>query len=330
MTSSEAPGIIKPSNTVNIDGLMAGMKPLDLTDNPIYGTEKNNYFDFYSIDFENRFSDVRHYFGSISSAPFTLATHYFKHNEEVATCFIVHGYFDHSGLYEHIIEYCLTRRYSVVIFDLPGHGLSGGEPASINDFEQYQQALRSVLDRFKEDAVTPWYAIGQSTGAAILMDFLLTEKKPLIEKAVLLAPLLKPKNWSVVNITHRVARLIFKQLKRKFRKNSQDEKFLHFLKFEDPLQTHSLSLQWVGALANWIQYFQGLAPINFPLLVVQGKEDTTVDWRFNLPIIHQKFGGTAAVYLSEAGHQLANESEDIRKEIYLAMDRYFKTIPDSE
>ena len=306
------------------------MSPIDLTKAPVFSADEKRYFDFYGINFGSRFSTVKHYFGTVPIPPYNLATHYFKHDEEVATCLIVHGYFDHSGLYDHVIEYCLMRRYSVIVFDLPGHGLSDGEPASIENFGQYQQALRNVLAYFKESVNTPFYAIGQSTGAAILMDFLLNERGSIFEKVVLLAPLIKPMNWSVINITYRIGGLFFKKLKRKFRKNSQDTTFLYFLKFEDPLQARFLSLQWVGALANWIRYFQQLRSISFPLLVIQGRQDTTVDWRVNVPAIEEKFDGVETFYLNEAGHHLANESKDIREKIYLAMDRYFKTIPDSE
>ena len=31
----------------------------------------------------------------------------------------------------------LLHRYNVLIFDLPGHGLSSGEPAVIDDFSDY-------------------------------------------------------------------------------------------------------------------------------------------------------------------------------------------------
>ena len=50
---------------------------------------------------------------------------------------IVHGYLDHTGLYGHLIKQLLERQLTVVCFDLIGHGLSSGEPASIDSFDQY-------------------------------------------------------------------------------------------------------------------------------------------------------------------------------------------------
>ena len=42
-------------------------------------------------------------------------------------------------------EYLLEQGYAVVMFDLPGHGLSEGKRASIDDFSQYGCALSDFL-----------------------------------------------------------------------------------------------------------------------------------------------------------------------------------------
>ena len=50
---------------------------------------------------------------------------------------ISHGYYDHAGLYGHLIEHLLSRGWSVAIFDQIGHGLSSGSRAEIQHFDQY-------------------------------------------------------------------------------------------------------------------------------------------------------------------------------------------------
>jgi alpha-beta hydrolase superfamily lysophospholipase len=53
----------------------------------------------------------------------------------------LHGYLEHSGIYQPIIKEILEQGFSVITYDLPGHGLSNGSPASIQNFDHYQQVL---------------------------------------------------------------------------------------------------------------------------------------------------------------------------------------------
>ena len=159
---------------MNLDTLKANIKFLDPTASPAISDAERDYFRHYNINFEERYPHVSHHFGHFASDRFDTVAHFFNNEYAIETCFIVHGYYDHAGLYGHLIKYCLERNFSVVIFDLPGHGLSTGEPASISSFADYQTVLNEVVSVFSAVAPRPWHAIGQSTGAAILMDFLLS------------------------------------------------------------------------------------------------------------------------------------------------------------
>ena len=59
-----------------------------------------------------------------------------------------------------------------------------------------------------------------------------------------------------------------------------------------------------------------------PVLVVQGREDGTVDWKYNMEAIAKLYPGSRIHYLAEAGHQLANESDAIREQYYQVLDEY--------
>jgi lysophospholipase len=313
---------------MNLDALAAHIKNLDPGEKPAVSDVERDYFRHYGINFEEKNPNITHHFGYFSSGRFDIVAHYFENKDAVETCFIVHGYYDHSGLYRHLIDYCLQRNFSVVIYDLPGHGLSTGEQASIVHFEDYQSVLCDVLRLFSGLAPAPWHAIGQSTGAAIVMNFLLAgnviDSTPQVfSKAVLLAPLVRPANWLVSSVVHSIGKLFLKQVKREFAVNSHDQDFLEFLKHKDPLQSQYLSIQWVTALKRWLKNFYRLGPVGFVPLVIQGKEDHTVDWRHNMPVVKAKFPSARVYYLKDGRHQLVNEDEKIRKSIFSAMDIYF-------
>ncbi len=308
---------------MNLDALAATIKPLDPSVPPAISDAERDYFRHYGLDFEERYPHVTHHFGHFPSGRFDIVAHYYENKHAVGSCFLLHGYYDHSGLYRHLIEYCLKRNFSVVIYDLPGHGLSTGEKATIASFEEYQAVLKTLLSQFADKAPQPWHAIAQSTGAAILMDYILSGHEHTSSKAVFLAPLIRPDRWALSSITHSIGKLFLRRVKRHFAVNSHDQQFLDFLKNQDPLQSRYLPLQWVGALKRWMKYFSALPVSDYEPLVIQGREDTTVDWRYNIPALKNKFPQAKLYHLKTGRHQLANESEDLRVSMFAAMDLYF-------
>ena len=84
-----------------------------------------------------------------------------------------------------------------------------------------------------------------------------------------------------------------------------------------------MSLLWIGALKRWLKSLP-LADLGIgPALVIQGEQDGTVGWRYNMRAIVQLFPGSHIHYLPQAGHQLANESEEIRADYSRALDQFY-------
>ena len=287
------------------------------------------YLNYYGLNAQNVFPRQHlaniHLLGCFSSAGFRIACHYFSPPPEQVhgTAFIVHGYYDHAGLYGHLIKYCLQRNLAVVIFDLPGHGLSSGERASIESFAQYREVFSECLRMAQNAGISkPWLAIGQSTGSAIIMDYTLanSEQSHPFEHIVLLAPLVRPYQWWRGSALHTVLTPFAKTIKRNFVVNSSNEEFLRFVRESDPLQSRRLSAQWVGALKRWLVEFEQYNACDIPVSVVQGALDTTVDWRYNLRAIERKFPHATTYMIADARHHLVNESQGIRERLYLILD----------
>ncbi len=311
---------------LNLKILRDQIKPLDLSASPGLSVAEREYFHYYGINFEDAV-ELDHYFGTLNSAGYTIACHYLSPKNPVGTCFVVHGYYDHVGLYRHVIEYCLEKNLAVVAYDLPGHGLSSGLPASISSFVEYQRVFVDVLDFFKTRTPEPWHVIAQSTGAAIVMDYVLNHGElgeKTFDKVVLLAPLLWPSEWKLQSLAHALAKYFISSVPRTFVENSSDPGFLQFISEEDPLQSHRLSLVWVSALKEWIKYFKKLSSSDKQVLIVQGRSDGTVDWQKNMPVFKQKFPHAKTCYLEKAGHHLINELQPIREKLFAAVDMLFE------
>ena len=289
-----------------------------------HGDAVLNYFQYYGLDFERFIDGVGHHFGHFASGKYEIVCHYYTVKQAQGTCFLFHGYFDHAGLFRHLIEYCLRRQLNVVIYDLPGHGLSTGERATIGSFIEYETVLKDCLKLFVDVAPTPWHAMAQSTGAAVVMDYLLLQEAPTFEKVVLLAPLVRAAEWTWVKAAHFVGHYFIDNVPRRFGRNSGDAAFLNFVEHEDPLQTKEIPVAWVDALIRWERRFDSLPVSERAPLIVQGQRDTTVDWKYNINAIRTKFPRAKYLPLQDGSHHLANETPAIRSKIMSAMDLYFQ------
>ena len=133
---------------------------------------------------------------------------------------------------------------------------------------------------------------------------------------ILLAPLVRPKRWFLGKLAHSLVFLFKKYVVREFGVNSHDVRFLHFLKKRDPLQSRVLSARWVGALKNWVPYIENKLPSKLSVTVIQGREDETVEWTHNIEIIKRKFAHANIILLDKVRHQMVNEAEVLREEIF--------------
>jgi alpha-beta hydrolase superfamily lysophospholipase len=281
------------------------------------------YFGFYGIDFENQLG-LKHHFGSFKAGQFELALHVFEVEDPKGTVFLLHGYYDHVGIYQHPIRYFLQRGYTVVAYDHPGHGLSTGERASINSFSQYQNVFSACIELLGGNTPAPHYLVAQSMGGAIAMTHLLSHQDTLFRKTVLFAPLVHPAGWKLGKWMHAIGRYVIQQQQRIFVANSHDEEFLRFLREDDALQPDTLPMQWVTALKEWISRFHKLAPVgdDCEVLIIQGTDDNTVDWHYNLGVIAQKFPDCRVHYVPDGRHQLVNESKSLRREMFREIDNF--------
>jgi alpha-beta hydrolase superfamily lysophospholipase len=103
---------------------------------------------------------------------------------------------------------------------------------------------------------------------------------------------------------------------RVFRRVSSDEEFLKFVKYKDPLQAKKISLKWVGAMFKWDRRIADAKTSARPILVIQGLKDNIINWRHNIRFIQSKFENYEIELIENCRHELFNESEKIRQEVF--------------
>ncbi|HSH50041.1 MAG TPA: alpha/beta hydrolase [Halomonas sp.] len=260
--------------------------------------------------------------GYLDTHGYRLWTQVWSPPAPVGTAFVVHGYYDHLGLYRHLIDRLLKHSWRVVLWDLPGHGLSSGARATITDFDEYGDCLRSLQVQLlaRGLAPRPWLGIGQSTGASILAtDALRRGGEEHWSGLALLAPLVRPRGWPQSSWVHSLVSPFVRSIPRRFTNNSSDAEFAAFLRKNDPLQTNRLPVEWVSAMRRWIPQLLALPESQIPTLILQGEQDQTVDWAWNLKILTEKFPQASVYRQPAARHHLVNEAEPIRHELLNAL-----------
>ena len=241
----------------------------------------------------------------------------------LGTVIIVHGYMDHTGLYGHLIRHLLGRQLTVVCLDLKGHGLSSGAACSITDFSDYVTQVKSVITLCQAHFAGPLHGIGQSMGGSVLMKHCLNQSAhnayP-FTSLTLLAPLLQPADWKKNRRLYYFSRWFVKSIKRVFRPSSRDIEFLAFLREQDPLQPTRVPLDWVGAMDQWISEFAQANKVDYPVHIIQGDNDKTLDWKYNLSQFRLTFNALQVTIIKRANHHLVNEEEALRESIFAKIE----------
>ena len=274
------------------------------------------YVNFYALGLNN----VQHQLCPIQSGQWRVMVQTFTPAEVRGDVLLCHGYYDHVGIYGHVIRYLLQRGLRVVTFDQPGHGLSQGEPATIDSFESYVQVVEDVRQfaeaRYGEQA---WHWVGQSMGGAVVMEYL-ARQSTVSGDVVLFAPLVRPYAWGINQWVFALAKHTIVQKKRVFTQNADNPEFLSFLR-DDPLQAHVLPVAWVQAMVDWFTGFEQREPMTWAPRIIQGHLDRTVDWQYNEGVLRRLFPQAQWLALPTGRHHLVNESAELRAQMWQWLDQ---------
>lgn len=299
-------------------------KPLQAKRRAPVSSEFKRYQEFYDCDFSSE-KGLKQSIGWFDGHSYRIVLQCYLPVDAKATVFLFHGYFDHVGLYRHLIRFLLEHQFAVVAYDMPGHGLSSGGPTSIPCFSDYQHVIQDCLNLCRGNMPEPFHCVGQSTGGAVLTDYLSQsisssdQGASVFDKVVLLAPLVRPKDWTKVKRIHTAVKPFLSKWPRSFANNSNDSEFVDFVKNNDPLQSKWMAVDWVSALREWIPRIEDCAPAKRRILIVQGTNDQTVDWQHNLEVLRKLFVEVKVAYINEGRHHLVNEAPDKRIEVFNAM-----------
>ena len=284
-----------------------------------FSESTHEYFSYYGLEIDG----AEHIFGAFNSSDTILAAHIFKPRESKGTVILLHGYGDHTGVWKHVISAMVQEKYTVAVYDHPGHGLSRGTRASIDDFSEYVSVLQDFLRIVRVHLPGPYHLVAHSMGGAVTLDYLLTAEQAGVEKVVLIAPLVHSSYWHLSRFGHYLGKHVTDSVPRASQNASSDEEYL-MLTEKDPLLARRVEMKWFSALVEWNQKILSYEPSTLPIRVIQGTADTAVDWKYNVEFIMKKFSNADIILIEDGGHQLMNESLPMRAEVIDLVVDYLK------
>ncbi|MDZ7686685.1 MAG: alpha/beta fold hydrolase [Gammaproteobacteria bacterium] len=177
------------------------------------------YRKFYGLDFHVD----EHHMGRVPvHAERIFVQLYRRFASHLGTVFLLHGYLDHSGIQGPTIERLLDLGYDVVAIDHAGHGFSTGDRANTDTFQLYVDSVSAAEEA--SDTKGSLVIMGHSLGGAVAMTHML-QHPHIFRRAVLIAPLYRPKSWRMLKLLHLLGRHLIKGQPRLWRQNTRDETF---------------------------------------------------------------------------------------------------------
>jgi alpha-beta hydrolase superfamily lysophospholipase len=114
-------------------------------------------------------------------------------NRPKAALAVIHGYGEHSGRYDNVVNWFVPRGYAVHTFDMRGHGRSPGQRGHIDSYSEIRGDVRAFLDTMHREYTNgPIFLVGHSQGGLTALNYVLHDPSELAGVVVsgsLLSPL---------------------------------------------------------------------------------------------------------------------------------------------
>ncbi|MDC7221273.1 MAG: alpha/beta hydrolase [Spirochaetales bacterium] len=276
---------------------------------------EQDYLDYYGIPGEFSFRA-----GEFNAGPYRIWSWSLEPESWTATVIVLHGFLDHSLTNRFVILELLRKGYRVIAGDMPGHGRSGGVRGGIAGFEEYDLYFENLLTHWEVDPAGS-FALGHSTGSAILINYCRQGKTP-FRGMVFAAPLVKMNSHSMLDRGIDLAHDWMKMLPAGKNKTCKNKSFLKF-RWSDPLGVKRFSLDWIKSMVNWNREWVDFKS-DQKVLVLQGKKDNVVEWKTNIPILENCLTNGEIHYYKKGRHHILNEGDRLRHEVFKELFRYLE------
>lgn len=208
----------------------------------------------------------------------------------------IHGMGERLEMYDYMYPYFDQNGFALNAVELRGHGLSGGVPRHIDDFEDYIKDLRRFIFGNLENREV--YLMGFSTGCTVITR-LAQDERFNVKGLICVSPLwdLKIPKWqkTLMPIISKVFRMHYDPATKEDFDNCTHDPEMSKLLYEEALRTiPGTTIGFVGAFfreRKKILKF-GNTLTNIPLFLMLGEEDNLTDTKSAQKMAEMFYEGT--------------------------------------
>jgi alpha-beta hydrolase superfamily lysophospholipase len=243
-------------------------------------------------------------------------------DEPRARIVIVHGYAEHLGRYDELVGRLAARGFECHLFDLRGHGHSGGVPAHVARFDDYIDDLGRVLEHVRDRAAShddatsprPLLLLGHSLGGLIALAFVRAQPA-VFEALAVTSPFLRP-GFEVPAVKRMLASVASVILPTLPFSNTLDPLWLSndagvvAAYASDPLVQRTTTPRWFTEVQEaQQQLLANAAEVTIPLLMMLGDEDQIADHKLSTEMF-ARLGSADKTLRTFPGlrHEILNET----------------------
>lgn len=300
-----------PATIALLGRVRADLKPLRSEPPVALSASQRAYLDFYGVQTRH----LVHQMGTFESRGVALAGHLIKASGKAkGTVILVHGYFDHAGYFNHLINRLGTEGYNVAVYDHPGHGLSEGRRISTKDFAIYRDGFADFVDLVTEYLPGPYDVIAHSMGATAVIDRLLLDGQDPLRRLVLITPLIRDATPRILLFVGYALSAAVDYFPRVAEDNSSDPDYLARVK-TDPLQFRCVSTHWSRAFLRWRKRIENCQPRAERPLILTAEIDTVIDNEYGHRWMRGTFPGGRFETIPGGRHHLLNDARPIRERV---------------
>lgn len=266
---------------------------------------------FYDFDQEMNYSQE---LNSIPDFPYEISKHKYQKKIPSKKLFItIHGFLDNCGYLRDLHSFFFKEGFDIICLELPGHGLSTGPIAEIEDFSQYGKMFETLnfTELKKQYSTINFFA--HSTGAVAHFEAHRANISPEFDKIILMAPLGRSKAFRPSMILHSVFGSLVSQVPRK---KSKQVRFLE-IKAQDPSYIDFTPMNWVRAFKKWDREIQNLTKINDQKITIFfGTKDKVIEKNYTERLYKRLFPNSETIYIKNGTHHLDLDDRYISQIFY--------------
>lgn len=227
---------------------------------------------------------------------------------------MVHGYGEHRGRYAHVVSRLARDGFECHLFDLRGHGHSGGTITHVDRFAHYLDDLALVVQHVRNiGSPRPLFLVSHSLGGLIALSYVRREN-PGVDALAVSDPYLHPA-FRIPWPRKALAAILSRVLPKARFDNGLDAKWLSHDEaivrayVEDPLVYSTTTPRWYTEVTRaQRELVAGASDIRLPLMMLVGEDDRIADPRAALDVFHRA-GSTDKTLRRYPGlfHEIFNE-----------------------